>query len=350
MKVKLKGVQISHLAVGLPKEIISVTQYEKLFSEKDIKRIKDSTGVESMHVAAKDKCSSDYFVETGKKLMAESGLQGKDFDGVVLVFQTPDYIAPPTCTIVQDRLGLPQDSVAFDINYGCTGYIYGLYQAALLVTSGSCKRVLMFVGDTQICTLNEEDRANRMILGDGFAATVIEQGNDEMCFQIHSDGSGYRLLITEAGGFRMPKSEETKKPYVDENGYTHWPEQTHMDGMGVMNFALKRVPPLVKDSLEYAGWTVDSTDAFVFHQANQLILQFLQRRLKIPNEKMTLGLKTVGNTAGASIPIALSLKYQETNGNYPLEKILFCGFGIGLSWGTATANLSKTKIYEPWEF
>ncbi len=347
MKVKLKGLQISNIAVGLPKETLNIRDYEKFFSAKDIKRIMESTGVESVHVAAKGMCSSDYFVELGKKLMEESNLKSTDFDGVILVFQTPDYIAPPTCTIVQDRLGLPKSSVAFDINYGCTGYIYGLYQAALLVSSGSCRRVIMFVGDTQIATLHEDDRANRMILGDGFAATVIEQGQNEMCFQIYSDGSGYKFLITEAGGFRMPKNEETKKSYTDEHGYVHWPEHTHMDGMEIMNFALKRVPPLVRESLEYAGWEKESTDLFVFHQANKIILKLLQRRIGVSEEKMPITLKTVGNTAGATMPITLSLKNEELRAKSALERVLFCGFGIGLSWGTATANLSETKIYKP---
>ena len=349
MKVKLQGVKISNIAVGLPAKKINISDYASFFDAKSIKRIMESTGVDTVHVAADGKCSSDYFVELGKKLMSESGLKSSDFDGVILVFQTPDYIAPPTCTIVQDRLGLPQSSVAFDINYGCTGYIYGLYQAALLVSSGSCRRVLMFVGDTQITTLHEEDRANRMILGDGFAVTVVEQGNDEMCFQIYSDGSGYKLLITEAGGRRMPKSAETSKPYVDENGYKHWPEHTHMDGMGIMNFALKRVPPLVKDSLEYAGWSKESIDVFAFHQANKIILKFLQRRIGVTEDKLPITLETVGNTAGASIPITIALKYEELIAKSTLERVLFCGFGIGLSWGTATANLSKTKIYKPWE-
>ena len=348
MKVKLKGLQISNIAAGLPKETVNIRNYEKFFSAKDIKRIMESTGVETVHVAAKGMCSSDYFVEIGKRLMLESNLKSTDFDGVVLVFQTPDYIAPPTCTIIQDRLGLPKDSVAFDINYGCTGYIYGLYQAALLVSSGSCQRVLMFVGDTQIATLHEDDRANRMILGDGFAATIVEQGQQEMCFQIYSDGSGYKFLITEAGGRRVPKTEETKKPYTDDSGYIHWAEHPHMDGMEIMNFSLRRVPPLVRDSLEYAGWSKESTDFFAFHQANSLILKMLRKRIGVPEEKLPITLQSVGNTAGASIPLTLSLKIDELREKSSLERVLFCGFGIGLSWGTATANLSSTKIYKPW--
>ena len=349
LKVKLSGLKISHIAASLPKKKFNITDYASFFSAKDVKRIMESTGVETVHVAEDNLCSSDYFVATAEKLMQESGLKPNDFDGVILVFQTPDYIAPPTSTIIQDRLGLPKSSVAFDINYGCTGYIYGLYQAALLVSSGSCKRVLMFVGDTQIRSLHEEDRANRMVLGDGFAVTVIEQGDGEMTFNINTDGSGYKFLITEAGGCRLPKSEETAKPAVDANGNTYWREHTYMDGVAIMEFVLKRVPPLVEDSLAYVGWEKNSVGIFALHQANSMILNFLRRRLKVDKQRLPIALKDTGNVAGASIPMALAM----SKNNFAVkdfEKVLFCGFGIGLSWATATANLSATKIYDTWEF
>lgn len=349
MKVKISGVRISHIAAGLPKEKICVHDFEKCFSAKDVERIIESTGVEYLHVAENNLCSSDYFVMLGERLIQENNFKSSDFDGVILVFQTPDYIAPPTCTIVQDRLHLPTDSVAFDINYGCTGYIYGLYQAALLVSSGSCKRVLIFVGDTQIRMVHPEDRGNRMILGDGFSVTVVERGDDEMYFNIYSDGSGYKLLITEAGGFRMPKTSETAKPAIDANGITYWPEHVYMDGVAVMEFVLKKIPPLVEESLAQVGWEKNDVGIFALHQANKMILDFLRRRLRVDKNRLPIALQMTGNLTGASIPVALSV----TKNNFTkqdFEKVLFCGFGIGLSWGTATANLSDTKIYEPWEF
>ena len=345
MKVKLSGLKISHIATCLPKKIVRVSEYEKFFSAKDIKRIMESTGVESVHVAEENMCSSDYFVKTAEFLMKESGLEPKDFCGVVLVYQTPDYIAPPTCTIVQDRLHLPTAAVAFDINYGCTGYIYGIYQAALLVSSGSCERVLVCVGDTQVRTLHEEDRANRMVLGDGFSVTVVEKGKGGLYFNINSDGSGYSCLMTVAGGYRFPKNSETAKSAIDKSGNTYWPEYTYMDGTAVMEFVLKRVPPLIEDSLSGVGWEKDSVGIFALHQANALILDFLRRRLKIEKRRLPVTLKNTGNTAGSSIPIALAVSKNEFN-REDFKRVLLCGFGIGLSWGTVAADLSETRIYD----
>ena len=349
MKVKLNGVKISHIATSVPKKIVRMSEYEKFFSAKDIKRIMQSTGVESVHVADENLCSSDYYAETAKKLMAESGFKPDDFDGLVMVFQTPDYIVPTAATIMQDRLGLPKSTVAFEINYGCTGYIYGLYQASLLISSGSCQRVLVFVGDAHVRTLHEEDRANRMILGDGFAVTIVERGEDEFAFQIFSDGSGYKQLIIEAGGFRMPKSEKTAEPIVDAEGNTHWLEYTFMDGMAIMNFSLKQVPPLIEDSLKFAGWEKNSVGLFALHQANGLILDFLRRRIKVEPERCPITMKNTGNTAGSTIPIMLSKCHKNFSADQ-LEKVLMCGFGVGLSLGTAAVNLSNTKIYDTWEF
>ena len=349
MKVTLSNLNISHITAGLPKKIISMREYESFFSEKEIRRIKKSTGVESVHMAEADKCTSDYAVMLARQLMEKSGLSGGDFDGIVFISQTPDYRVPATSVILQNRLGLPQTSVAFDINYGCSGYIYGLYQAALLISSKSCRRVLIFTGDTQIRMIHEQDRGNRMVLGDGFAVTVMECGNQQMSFNIHSDGNGYQYIFMEAGGWRMPKSENTAKPVTDRHGHPRWPEYTYMDGLEIMNFALSQVPPLIQDTLQFAGWEKDEVGTFAMHQANQLIMEFLAKRIGVEMERMPIVIKHMGNTVSASVPLMLTEKHHELAQNHALEKVLICGFGVGLSWGAATVNLSKTEIYDTLE-
>lgn len=348
MKIKLSNLKISHIGACLPEKRVSIMDYAESFSAREVKRIKKTTGVEAVHVSAEDMCSSDYDVAMFERLMKETGLTGADFDGIVFISQTPDYRVPGTSVILQDRLGLSKDSVAFDINYGCSGYVYGLYQASLLVSSGSCKRVLVFSGDTQLKMIHEQDRGNRMVLGDGFAVTVMEQGSDEMCFAIHSDGSGYQAIFMEAGGYRLPKSEATVEPVTMKNGLPRWPEYTYMDGMDIMNFALSEVPPLVKETLEFAGWQEDEVGLFAMHQANQMILEFLAKRIGVTMDRMPVTMKEMGNTVSASVPLMLTEKHGELKEKRAMEKVLICGFGVGLSWGAVTANLSETKIYDTW--
>ncbi len=348
MKRRLSNLSISHISSGLPERTISMFEYGIDFGDDEVKRIIKSTGVESVHMAEKDMCTSDYLVAIAKRLMKECGSSGKDFDGLVLVTQTPDYILPATSCIMQHRLGLPNSAVTFDINYGCSGYIYGLYQASLLVSSGSCKKVLVCVGETNIRTIHPMDRANRMVLGDGFSVTIVEQGKNELMFQIHSDGSGYSYLIMEAGGFRLPVSTETAKPVQDVYGHNRWPEYLYMDGMEIMNFALSRVPLLVEEMLADVGWSKEQVGLFAMHQANQLIIQFLAKRLKVSKERMPVSLKYTGNTVSASIPLLLT-NVKENFSTEKLKKTILCGFGIGLSWGGVATDLSDTIIHNSWE-
>ena len=349
MKVILTGLHISHIATALPKRVVAMMDYGKYFTDKEINRIKKSTGVESVHVADDDMCTSDYHVLLASRLMQEMGVSGKDFDGIVLVTETPDYKIPATSVIMQDRLGLPQSAVAFDINQGCSGYVYGLYQASLLVSSGSCKRVLVFTGDTHVRMIHEQDRSNRMLAGDGFAVAVVESGNQSLCFNIHSDGSGYQYIYVEAGGWRRPKSEETAKPVKDKNGHLRWPEYTYMDGMEITNFALTRVPPLVRETLEYADWSLEEVGTFAMHQANRLILEFLAKRIGIEQERMPIAMEDMGNTVAASVPLMLCKYHQKLAASGRLEKVLIGGFGVGLSWGAVAADLSNTLIHDIWE-
>lgn len=351
MKVALKNIAITHIAAALPKQKISVWDYEdgEHFKREDIEKISKSTGITAVHVSDDALCASDYMVMMAERLMKENGWTGEDFDGIIFVSQTPDYLLPATSVRMQDRLGLPKTAVAFDINYGCSGFVYGIYQASLLVSSGSCRRVLLCNGDTKLRMVHEHDRTARMVLGDGFAVSVIEPGNKEMGFNLHSDGSGYRYVIYEANGFRKEHIENTT---VQRGGIAekHWPDSYFMDGLAIMKFALANVPPLVRESLEFAGWSVDEVGTFAMHQVNQMILGFIARNLKIPMERMPLAMQETGNTGSASVPLMLSVKHKELEEKGMLAKTFMCGFGVGLSWGAVTADLSETKIYDTWEF
>lgn len=342
MKVKLSNLKISHIATALPRKIVRLEEYADRFGEKNVRRIKKSTGVEQMHMSAEDMCASDYGVELAKRLMNKLGRHGEDFDGIVFISQSPDYIMPATGCIIQDRLKLPETAVSFDINCGCTGYVFGLYQAALLISSGSCRRVLVFTGDTHIRMTHELDRSGRMLFGDGYSVSIVERGNENIFFNINNDGSKYKLIITEAGGFRRPKSAETREPTFDENGVPHWAEYISMNGLEVMNFALARVPKLIEETLADIGWTKADVGTFAFHQANQFMLRALASVLKIEPERMPIALKNTGNTSSSSIPLLLSIERDRLK----LDKTILCGFGVGMSWGAIAADLSKTIIHD----
>ncbi len=349
MKVILHNLKISHIIAGLPQKKLSVFDYEKSFGLENIKHIARFTGIEELHVAENGLCASDYHVMLAKRLMQEAGWTGKDFDGILFVSLSPDYVSPATSIILQSRIGMPTTTVAFDINSGCAGFVLGLYQAALLVASRSCNRVLICNGDTKVRMTNELDHTTRLVLGDGFSLAVMECGTDEMAFNLNTDGSNYDCIIMEAGGFRVPSSEKTKKPVCDERGIVYWPEYIRMDGLRLMEFVLQHVPEMLEETLAYAGWERDEVGTYALHQANRFMLKAIAEKMNIPMDCMPITLKHCGNTASASVPLMLTMKHRELAEQKKLSRTLIAGFGVGLSWGAVTANLSKTKIYDTLE-
>ena len=347
MLVKINGIKISGVCSCLPENIREVSSFTDKFGEKPIKRLKKSTGVEAMHYVSDGQTASDLCFEAAKKLLAELKVKAEDIDGIVFASFSPDYKGPPTSVILQDRLGLPQSCVAFDITYACSAYCYGLYQASLLLSAGGCKKVLVCTGDTQTKMVNPDDRAMQVIVGDAGTVTLVEKGNDTVPFYFKTVGSAYKDLIIPAGGYRNPITEETSRAVADENGNIRSQNDLYMDGMNVMNFALTEVPIAVKELLNFSGKAKKEIDLFAMHQPNKLILDHLTLDMEIPFEKMPVGLQNTGNTASASIPLLLSVLKERGMEFIDKKNVFACGFGMGLSVSAAVLNLSDTKIIEP---
>ena len=261
-------------------------------------------------------------MQASENLLNELAISHNEIDAIIFVSQTPDYIMPATSCILQDRLKLRNDIVAFDINYGCSGYIYGLFQSALLVNSGCCRRVLLCVGDTISKYLDPQDRKSRLVFGDGASASIIECGSDTWAFDIRTDGSRHKSLI-------IPKNNV-------HDGYLH------MDGTAIMEFALAEVKNVVESVLAMQNKTLNDMSTVVLHQANLFMLQYLRKKLNIDKSIFPIEMGEYGNTGPASIPLALCSKYSSDVHN--LSNSLFAGFGVGLSWGAVLLNLANTFI------
>ena len=341
MKATISGVHIAGIATVAPPKVVTTDSYAEFFGEKKIRRIKRSTGVESVHVVEPGVTASDLCCEAAEKLMQKLGVDKSSIDALVFVSISPDYRAPGTAGIMQGKLGLSEEIIAIDLTFGCSGYVYGLYEAALLL-KGGCKRVLLCAGDTQSTLVNEKDRSMKMLVGDAGSATIVEEGSDTMQFYFKTVGSGYESLIIPAGGCRMPSSAETGIEIEDEDGNIRSKENLFMDGMSVMKFALTEVPLAMEEMYEMTGCSKEDVDLFAYHQPNKLILDYLSNSMEIPAEKMPVGLQKVGNTASASIPMLLHTLYDRGLDFKNNEKTIACGFGIGLSIGSVILNLKDT--------
>ncbi|MFS0822753.1 ketoacyl-ACP synthase III [Bacillus sp. 1P02SD] len=350
MKVKFEKLSIKGIATAIPRNILDLkSSLSSLYGTAEVNRIIASTGIEQIRVAGENQCASDFCATAAERLFSILEIDPLTIDGLVFVSQTPDYKIPATSTILQHKLGLPTTAVAFDINYGCSGYVYGLYQASMLVSSGGCKRVLVCVGDVTTKLVYPEDRSVRMVFGDGGSATLVERGENTSYFNLKTDGSGAKHLIIPAGGSRNPISDKTSIPYETNDGNIRTEETVHMNGMEIMSFALREIPIMVDELLEYVNWNKNDVGIFALHQANKFMLEYLRRKMKLDKSTVPIAVETVGNTGPASIPLMLSLKSQELREGKQLDKIVCCGFGVGLSWAACTLDLSSTVILGPIE-
>ena len=301
-------------------------------SSGEVSRLKSAVGLDRRQVVAGDETTTDLCEGSARRLLAGLAIEASTIPALILVTQSPDYAAPSSATTLQTRLGLPITSMAFDMRLGCSGFVYGLTIAYSLVEAG-LGRVLLCVGDVASRFVDQNDHTIAPIMGDAGAAILVEHRESPSFFQLYSDGSGARALMIPNSGMRnLP--EDAGKPTL-----------MRMDGPAVFNFTLQRVPGMITDILAFASKTSEDIDFFVLHQPNKYILRNLQKRLKIPEEKIPMATQSIyGNQNSASIPGTisgfLSAPYQSGR-----TASLFAGFGIGLSW--AACIVETDRIFAP---
>ena len=319
----VSGVRIAGIASAVPELSCENTTAANQFGEAETKKLCASIGVQRRRVAPSDVCASDLCLDAAKRLMSQVGWQPDTIDGLIFVSQTPDYRLPATSCVLHARLGLASNCAAFDVGLGCSGYVYGLWQAAQLANSLD-GRVLLLVGDTINKIVSPQDRATALLFGDAGSATAVEaaNGTEPWRFVLGTDGTGWPHLLAN-GGLRE-----------DLQGTSPANEDLHLNGGEVFTFALRRVPQLIADTLAAADWTMDEVDAVVMHQANEFMLRHLAKRADIPPDKFVLALSEFGNTSCASIPLAITdcLRSDLELNN---RRMLMVGFGVGWSWGAA---------------
>lgn len=340
---KLNGIKVAAICSVVPQNIVRIEDVAG-FVPSEIEKVIDTIGFVSFHVADDDMTTSDYCVAAAQKLMNQLGIAPDSIDAIIFVSQTPDYVMPSTSITMQPRLGLREDVLAFDINQGCPGFIYGIFQAGSLINAG-LRRVLLCVGDTASKMINPMDRSARAFFGDAAAAVLIEPGEHEFSFSFFADGSQYDALMIPAGGMRKRASSETMIPYKDENGNVRSECQIHMKGAELTTFYLKNVAALLKEFLAELRVSPSSVDLFALHQVNKLILNAITRKLGVLPEKVPFGASEYGCTSSASLPLLLSTKYSinETTAS-DLGKVILCSFGVGLSVVSAYVSLQDTLI------
>lgn len=330
----MKHAKIAAIDFHLPEQTLSTAELSAQFPEWSVEKIDKKTGIRTRHIAGPEECASDLAVAAAQKLFASGACQPGDIDYILLCTQSPDYFLPTTACLVQDRLGIPTTAGALDFNLGCSGYIYGLGLAEGLIATGQASNVLLLTAETYTKFLHPGDRSVRTIFGDAAAATLLTATEAEQLgpFLYGTDGRGGPHLIVPTGAGRKPRTAESSVAQEDPSGNVRSTDNLYMDGAEVFNFTLQAVPQAVNGLLTKASLAVDNIDLFVFHQANQYMLEHLRKRLQLPPEKFVVSMADCGNTVSSTIPIALK-NIQDEGRLQPGMTLMLVGFGVGLSWG-----------------
>ena len=327
--------QISNISVYLPQNKLTNAMLQDEFPDLKIKELTRLTGVFSRGIADENETSVDMAVQAAEDLFSKSDASKPAIDFVIFCSAGGDYITPASACIIQDKLGLSQQCGAFDFNQGCTGYIYGLSLADSLIKAGNASNILLLTSETITKTIHPKDKANRAIFGDAATASLIQisSGKSKMeKFVFGTDGSRFDQIIIKHGRERFPLPKFAEDDFLDAFGNVRNHANFYMNGSEVFNFSVAKAPELVHTLLEQSNLVLGDIDLFLFHQANQIILETIGRKLKIPQEKIMIELENTGNTVSSTIPIALQ-KAIESGQCKRGDKILIAGFGVGFSWG-----------------
>lgn len=341
MKCIINNVAIKSIASCVPENVVEMTSYKSIFGEKEVEDTIKGSGIERLHWAAPHETSSDLCFNAASLLIENGDVDKASIDGLVFVTEHPDYHNPATSCVLQARLGLPKDCVCFDINYGCSGYIYGIFQAATLIGSGACHNVLVLTGNTNSKTVDRNRKASAMVFGDAGAATLVTQGNDSLAFHIETNGYEYETVMAPMRGFRYwPDSlnKDFKLPGAE------------MQGDDVFSFIISVGPKTIKTVLEMVGWDKDEVDFYGLHQATKITVDFMRKKLKLAHpERAPFDIMNYGNTSSTTVPMVLTDWPYRAEGidTSTWHKVVLAAYGVGLSWGSIACDLSKTKIYRP---
>jgi 3-oxoacyl-[acyl-carrier-protein] synthase-3 len=352
--LEVKNVRVAGFSAGVPQNIRDNALAE--FTEYTAEDFIRETGVKKARISG-TLCTSDLCYAAAEKLISDLNWDKREIEALVFVSQTSDYILPATACILQDRLGLSKDCFAQDIVLGCSGWVYGLATLASLMQSGTIKRALLLCGDAKERPVFDDQvkkgkrkSASKKITASLFGAagtvTALEY-TDKPCsplqFCVGTDGSGFDAIITPDGGSRCGIGKEKSfKPYIFE-GKPTIRLYTVMKGMDVFSFGITTAPKNIKKTAEHFGFNYLDADFFVFHQANKKMNDFINKKLKLPQEKVPVSLDEYGNTSSASIPLTIVARLQDKLSKAD-KKIICCGFGVGLSWGTACFVADKDIV------
>jgi 3-oxoacyl-[acyl-carrier-protein] synthase-3 len=285
------------------------------------------SGISARHYAADDELSSDLAVHAARKALEMAVLEPEQIDLVIVASSTPDCYGsfPSTACIVQRKLGMHNNSAAFDVQAVCSGFVYAVSVADAFIKSGAHKNVLVIGAEVFSRILNFEDRTTCVLFGDGAGAIVLTASTEPgiLATKLHADGRHADILSVPgnlAGGA------------IAGSGFLF------MDGPAVFKLAVSVLEQVAHEALAHAAMLPSDIDWLIPHQANIRIMKSTAKKLNLPLEKMVVTVDQHGNTSAASIPLALDIAVRDGRVKKG-DNVLMEGVGGGFTWGAVLARM-----------
>jgi 3-oxoacyl-[acyl-carrier-protein] synthase-3 len=286
------------------------------------------TGILARHHVLPGQASSDLAIGAAQLCLAEAGVAPQDVDFIIVATMTPDHYTPSSSALVQAALGCR--CPAIDVNAACSGFMYALIIAAQFIKTGAARTVLVIGADVMSMVVDPQDKKTYPLFGDGAGAALLTPEDPPtsddcgiLAYRLASEGELSNLLVVPGGGSRLPISQEVldgRKQFLK------------MEGQAVFKWAVRLIPEVTHELLDYAGLRLDDIDLFILHQANRRILDSAVDYLGVSPDRVFMNLDEYGNTSAASIPLSLDEAIRAGRIQKG-HRVLLCGFGAGLSWG-----------------
>lgn len=324
--------KIAGVGYAIPETVVTNDDLTKLYDTSD-EWIYTRTGIKERHIVSGNESAIDLGLLAAKNAIDKSGLKPDDIDLIIAASSAPPKLYPAIGCQLHEKLGISKPIPAFDITAACSGLIYALSIAKAYIATGMYKNILLVATDNNSRLLDWTDRSTSILFGDGAGAMVVSSSDDGVddiiAIDIQADGNYGHLIELPFNGENCP--------LVEPNDVKA--SKIVMNGKGVYAFVVKMLPNYVDKLVSSAGMTSDDIDYLIPHQANIRIIQAVQERLGIPDEKVVTNLKYYGNTSAASIPIALTEGVEKGKVKLDGRIALLCGFGAGMTWGGAIIRL-----------
>ena len=309
----MTGIRILATGKAVPKREVTNDDMAKIVDTSD-EWIKQRTGMSVRHHVSDGENHTMLAEQAARAAIEKSGIDKEDVGVVIVCTVSADYYSPSAACLIQGRLGLKKDIIAFDLGAGCSGFVFGLETIRALMMARNAKYGLIIGAEVLSKKMDMTDRGTCVLFGDGAAAAVVELSDKLYTSVIGVDGDEEMINI--------------KTP----NGYIH------MDGQGTYKFAVATVPKVIEQVVKAAGLTYDDIDHYVMHQANLRIIESIAKKVKQPMDKFIVNIEKYGNTSAASVGLALDEAFEEGRIK-PGDKVLICAFGAGRTWGAVVVEM-----------